>query len=70
MLVVALVVISVAAEIATGVLTLMGAPEYIEFAIVIILMVAFLGGSYFSSSYRRRKVAGGSATPSSNSNPR
>ena len=70
MLIVALVVISVAAEIARGVLTLMGAPEYIEFAIVIILMVAFLVDSYFSSSYRRRKVAGGSATPSSNSNPR
>ncbi len=47
MLIVTLVVISIAAEIAIGVLTVMGAPEYIEFAIVIILMVAILVGSYF-----------------------
>jgi hypothetical protein len=46
-LIVTLVVISVAAEIAIGVLTVMGAPEYIEFAIVIILMAAILVGSYF-----------------------
>jgi hypothetical protein len=47
MLIVTLVVINIAAESAIGVLTVRGAPEYIEFAIVIILMVAILVGSYF-----------------------
>jgi hypothetical protein len=46
-LIVTLLVISIAAGIAIGVLTVMGATEYIEFAIAIILMVAILVGSYF-----------------------
>lgn len=41
-----LMVISVAAQLTIGVLTVMGAPEYVEFAIAMVLMVAIVVGSY------------------------
>lgn len=46
MIVLALVVLGVAAEITIGILTVMGASEYIEFGIAMLLFVAILIGSY------------------------
>jgi Zn-dependent protease len=46
MMIVALVVLGVVAETAIAVLTLMGASEYIEFGIAMVLFVAVLVGSY------------------------
>jgi membrane protein implicated in regulation of membrane protease activity len=41
-----LVVLGVAAFVAIGVMTLLGAPEYLEFAVAMAMFVAILVGSY------------------------
>ncbi len=45
-IILALVVLGVATEIIIGILTVMGASEYIAFGIAMILFVAVLAGSY------------------------
>ena len=38
--------VGAAAKIATGILTVTGVPEYVEFAVAMVLMVGILVGSY------------------------
>lgn len=44
--IVVLVVLGVVAFAAIGVMTLLGAPEYLEFAVAMAMLVAILVGSY------------------------
>ena len=41
-----LVVLGVVALVAIGVMTLLGAPEYLEFAVAMVMFAAILVGSY------------------------
>jgi uncharacterized membrane-anchored protein YhcB (DUF1043 family) len=57
-----LVVLGTAAKIALAVLTLVGASEYLKFALVIGLFVAILVARTFTSSCQRQKSFARSAT--------